>query len=69
MGLFNRRKPTPPSEPVRVPSPEEIDEAGRRLAAGDQTLADQLANGAGEHSQWVALQILAASVDHTTEES
>ncbi|MEW5658329.1 hypothetical protein ABGT92_23785 [Streptomyces cinereoruber] len=66
MGLFNRRKST---APARVPSPEEIDEAGRLLAAGDSKLADKLADGAGEHSQWVAMQILSACVDHTPQES
>lgn len=65
MGLFNRKSAP---EGARVPSPEEIDEAGRLLAAGNSTLADKLAKGAGEHQRWVAMQILAASVDYTPQE-
>ncbi|MFB7605263.1 hypothetical protein [Streptomyces gardneri] len=68
MGLFNRRKASNPVGSGRVPSPEEIDKAGRLLAAGDSTLADELANGAGDYSPWVAMQILSASVDHTQAE-
>lgn len=60
MGLFSCKS----TKPARIPSPEEIDEAGRQLAAGKSKLADKLADGAGDHSQWVAMQILAASVDH-----
>lgn len=60
MGLFNRS-----SQPAVIATGAEIDAAGKALANGDTTLADQLTARAGADSQRVALAVLAASVDHT----
>ncbi|NEA52401.1 hypothetical protein [Streptomyces sp. SID10815] len=60
MGLFNR-KPAPQI----VATGAEIDAAGKALAQGDDSLANQLCDRAGDDSQRVALAILAASVDHS----
>lgn len=60
MGLFNRAP-----KPAVIATGEEIDAAGKALANGDSSLADQLTDRAGSDSQRVALAVLAASVDHT----
>jgi hypothetical protein len=63
MGLFNR---TP--KPEVIATGDEIDAARKALAAGDDTLANQLCDRAGADSQRVAMAILAASVDHTPQD-
>jgi hypothetical protein len=63
MGLFNRA-----SKANVIATGAEIDAAGKALAEGDSTLADQLAARAGSDSQRVALAVLAASVDHTPQD-
>lgn len=63
MGLLNR---TP--KPAVIATGEEIDAAGKALANGDSTLADQLAARAGSDGQRVALAVLAATVDHTPQD-
>lgn len=66
MGLFNR---TP--KPAVIATGAEIDAAGKALANGDSSLADQLTDRAGPDSQRVAMAILSATVDHShrTEEN
>lgn len=60
MGLFSR-----PAKQEVIASGAEIDAAGKALAAGDDTLANQLCDRAGDNSQSVAMAIMAATVDHT----
>ncbi|MET9150033.1 hypothetical protein ABZX82_01940 [Streptomyces griseoflavus] len=59
MGLFSR------SKPEVIATGQEIDEAGRALAHGDDGPANRLCDRADKDSQRVAMAILAASVDHT----
>lgn len=63
MGIFNR-KPAP----TVIATGAEIDAAGKALANGDSSLADQLCDRAGADHQRVAMAILAASVDHTPQD-
>ena len=63
MGLFNRKP-----EPTVIATGSEIDAAGKALARGDSTLADQLCARAGNDSQRVAMAILAATVDHSPQQ-
>ncbi|MGX1129909.1 hypothetical protein RKD49_002099 [Streptomyces glaucescens] len=60
MGLFNRK----PKNQV-IATEAEIDAAARAIARNDSTLADKLCDRAGDHSQQVAMAILARSVDYT----
>ncbi|NED75365.1 hypothetical protein G3I51_24180 [Streptomyces sp. SID9944] len=62
MGLFNRK---PASAPQIIATGAEIDAAGKALARGDDSLANQLCDRAGDDSQRVAMATLAASVDHS----
>jgi Cdc6-like AAA superfamily ATPase len=59
VGLFNRK------QPEVIATGAEIDAAAKALASGDDRLANQLCDRAGEHRQRVAAAILAASIDHT----
>jgi hypothetical protein len=59
MSIFSRKS----ASPSGGPSASQIQEAARRLNAGDSRLADQLAADAGPDSQAVAMQILGASID------
>jgi hypothetical protein len=63
MGLFNRKP-----KPEVIATAAEIDAAARALANDDSSLADQLCDRAGEHSQQVAMAILTASVDYTPQD-
>ncbi len=68
MGLFNRKTSKVSDKPGRIPSPQEIDRAGRELAAGKDKFANRLCDEAGRDSQQVAMAILAASVDYTPQD-
>lgn len=63
MGLFSRK-----TEPEVIATGAEIDAAGKALAAGDRSVADDLCTRAGADSQRVAFAVLAASVDHTPQD-
>ncbi|MFJ5973532.1 hypothetical protein [Streptomyces sp. NPDC093060] len=65
MRLFNRK---PTLTATTVATAAEIDAAARALARGDDTLANQLCDRAGNDSQAVAMAVLAASVDHTPQD-
>lgn len=65
MGLFSRK--TASSEP-RIPASEEVAAAGRALARGNDKPANRLCDEAGQYSQSVAMNILAASVDYTPQD-
>ena len=68
MGMFSRKLRQSSDKPGRIPSPQEIDRAGRELAAGKDKLANRLCDEAGRDSQRVAMAILAASVDYTPQD-
>lgn len=63
MGLFSRN-----TQPAVIATGAEIDAAGKALANGDSSLADDLTDRAGSDSQRVAMAILNASVDHTPQD-
>ena len=63
MGLFTRKK----TETLATGA--EIDAAGKALARGDSSLADQLCDRVPEHHrQQMAMAILGASADHTPQD-
>lgn len=64
MGFRSRKISTE----TRIPSAEEIAAAGRALARGNSKPADRLCDEAGPHSQSVAMDILAVSVDYTPQD-
>ncbi|MEV8548333.1 hypothetical protein AB0L04_00560 [Streptomyces glaucescens] len=63
MGLFNRK-----TKPEVLATDAEIDAAAKALARNDSSLADQLCDRAGQHSQQVAMAILTRSIDYTPQD-
>lgn len=63
MALFSRKTKT-----EVIATGAEIDAAGKALAKGDSSLANQLCDRAGADHQRVAMAILAATVDHTPQD-
>ncbi|WP_318201053.1 hypothetical protein [Streptomyces sp. SCL15-4] len=63
MGLFSR-KPAP----TVIATGAEIDVAAKALAAGNDTLANQLCDRAGSDRQRVAMAILGRSLDYAPQD-